>query len=147
MWLHLPVGAAYVGLVSHLHVATGVQEAGGQEAAWTVVLEAAGENPFSGGGQRGDNGVASESRVLLSVPGKDELAAAVQHLAWLGSETHSPDGLLRAPDHGLFSNCVAGSRESRTSFVTVFRSTTKYRRQPVPWNHFSVVHPAGLSTV
>jgi hypothetical protein len=36
-------------------------------------------------------------------------------------------------------------RADRISVVTVWRSTVMYRRQPIVWNHVSLVQPAGLA--
>ena len=122
------MGAAHVGLVVHLHQAARVQVVGGEQAPRPVVLEAAGEDVDPARRERRGDRVARVGGVGAAVPGEVERRGAVDHLAWLRPEP------VRARAHGDF----------RISLVTVSRSTTKYRRQPIRWYHRSRVQPARL---
>src|SRR5918998_151074 len=131
-----------------------------------MVLEAAREDPLPASGQRRDDGVPLVRRVRLAVPREPEPPSAVDSLARLEVEAHGhgvlgyprrrppkwpPPPFWWAPSPPVARSscpprsCAAGSREVRTSLVTVCRSTVKCCLHPARWYQVSAVQPAGLA--
>jgi hypothetical protein len=115
------VGSPDVRLVVHLEHAAGVMEAGREQTAWAVVLEAAREDPIARGCESRDDRVPLEGLPRGAVETELERPSAVDHLRVLRLETHglTGSGAAKGDHDGASGMSSPGRPVQRTSFETV----------------------------